>query len=199
MNSPRIDSARRPDSPARSRPMLVFLHGVGSARSKKWLSMLNQTLESIGREPIAGRRVAVIDYRFVLMAGPSDASTAVALLPTADASRTEDRARYEARAELIRDLARGRTTSRRVVEPGDLHPRIRRPLARGVRKAPRFREAELYRSDERRRHAVLHAVSDQLPPTPFVLVAHSLGSQVAADLLCFLPVPFTPRIDGHAR
>jgi hypothetical protein len=56
-------------------------------------------------------------------------------------------------------------------------------------------EVEAYIKSARRRNACLHAVLDQLPDEgEIVLVAHSLGSVLAADLLYALPPAVTVRL-----
>jgi hypothetical protein len=52
----------------------------------------------------------------------------------------------------------------------------------------RFKDAEAYRSSADRRHAIFHRLLRELPDSgDLVIIAHSLGSVVAADLIYYLP------------
>ena len=68
--------------------------------------------------------------------------------------------------------------------------RARRELAWMIRRWPRFKDAHRYRS---RRAEICAAVSAQLGAGEFIIIGHSLGSVVAADLLTRM------RDDQHVR
>ena len=59
----------------------------------------------------------------------------------------------------------------------------------------RFKDAEAYRSSSDRRHAIFHRLLRELPEGgDLVIIAHSLGSVVAADLIYYLPEQFRLRM-----
>jgi hypothetical protein len=68
------------------------------------------------------------------------------------------------------------------------------PAARAVMRQ-RFKDAEAYCASADRRHAILHRILREVPGRgDLVIVAHSLGSVVAADLIYYLPTSVRLRL-----
>lgn len=98
--------------------------------------------------------------------------------------------RYQHRREaLAAELRPLRARKLGHVEPGDIWWRARKAGVVASRRSPHFQLAERIRKDKQFREAVVAEVLDDLPKEPHVLVAHSLGSIVAVELLPYLPMP----------
>lgn len=168
---------------------LCLLHGVGGPPEHQgWLKALNERLALLGEHLVAPGDAEVIDYSPALKTKSSgDVEFVPVVVPQL---HTEwEKQHYQRRAEQLRAVASPLRDRRPTIEPGDLHPVIRRGLARTLRETSHFREAERYRKYRSVRAGVLELVLQKLPTQPFVLIAHSLGSHVAADLLRYLPYP----------
>ena len=169
-----------------SKPRVVFIHGVkGRKKFKKWLGPLNESLRDAGVEAIDRAEVPDVRYRRHLARKPdkkrrrtrgaeSDAA------PKAAYARNQDELR-----RVLRDF-RKPSKSRLTKAPKP----IRRHFSWMIRKSPLFKDAERYR---RRRERVCAEVKKSMGPGEFIVIGHSLGSVVAADLLTRL------ESDQHVR
>ncbi len=165
---------------------VVWLHGVGGPpRGPGWRLLLNRQLEAQGFERVRRGGVAVVDYHPVLLGAPGRAQLTPPRPSLSGTLLARAQDAFEVRREeLVEALAPWR------VEPqrpglGDLHPGVRRRVSGMVAHLPwqGFPEVRLYLDRPRRRRRVLASTLAQLPPGPLVVVAHSLGSVVAVDLL----------------
>lgn len=166
-------------------PTLLFLHGVGSGdRGDGWKRALLSALEDGGHPGLDGVEVVAPKYPDVLRGaaagtGPGLPPLTVDALPKAEARR--HRREVERRTAALEarighhDAGTGWLGGADVVDIG---------LAVGP-----FTQAHNYLTRPRVRAAVLRQVLDQVPTTgAVVVVGHSLGSVIAADLLRRLPV-----------
>ncbi len=171
----------------RAHGSITYLHGVGGARAA-WWRPLSRALGGMTVELFAPA------YEDLL----TTSGRVHARRETCDTSSPseDDRRAYVDRQRRLLDLvdAVGEST-RRAWPTGLPHPASladRLPLATMLR-APVFGLDQMgrYREDDARRAAVLHRASAAIlrAPRPRVVVAHSLGSVVAWDLLA------DPRID----
>lgn len=167
---------------------LLHLHGVGDAvRNDAWYDALHSSLERHGIEvpPRASSRIIAPDYVELLKFPPTEGGSA----PTRtvkDASPKDEaltrRAEYARRqAHSITELT-GTVDSRGLRNIAGGIDLARMPLPRDLR------DSRHYLRNEALRRAVLHRVLGSLGgQRDLVIVAHSLGSLVAIDLLRHLP------------
>ncbi|WP_425843707.1 hypothetical protein [Agrococcus sp. TSP3-2-1] len=162
---------------------LLFLHGVGDGdRERQWQTVLDASLQTAGYPSLASTYAVAPRYAH-LLDGVDDDEKLPPMVIKAPA----------------RDLARQnrRDFERRI---GALEYRIGRPDRGATRPAqdvligaalviPHFQQARNYLSNAHIRAAVLNKVLNALPASGrLVIVAHSLGSVIAADVLRRLPV-----------
>lgn len=162
---------------------LLFLHGVGSGdRGDDWQRVLGSTLTSLGYPGLDGVAVVAPKYPDVLRAAGTKAPLPPVTIDdlTGSAARTHRRAVERRIAALEARLGRhdtgaGWVGADQVVDLG---------MAIGP-----FTQAHNYLTRPRVRAQVLTKVLDRLPRSGrLVVVGHSLGSVVAADLVRRLPV-----------
>ncbi len=170
-------------SGAGRRPTLVFLHGVGTGDPEgAWRAALSTTLERVGFAGLDGVRVIAPRYSHALR-GVDETEPLPPLIvkaPAGDAGR-ENRREFERRIGAV-EFRLGRQ------DRGDGQP-AGATLAEFALKLAPFEQARNYLCDPAIRATVLNRILDKLPDDgEIVLVAHSLGSVIAADLLRRLPV-----------
>lgn len=171
----------------RAHGSITYLHGVGGARAAWWRPL---------RRALGGLTVDLVAPAYDDLLTTSGRVHARRALDDGVAATDDARRAYVERQRLLADLIDTVGESTRMVWPAGLpHPSSladRLPLASLLR-APVFGLDQMgrYLDDDARRAAVLHRASHAIltAPRPRVVVAHSLGSVVAWDLLV------DPRID----
>ena len=173
---------------------LLYLHGIEADDTDgSWLEGLEASLRRAGSEPLAERGFKVLapSYLALLDGEP----------PTED---VEPRYTYCRRAGWVETAAQGMYLLRQS-ELQRILADVPQPAPGPVASAPEwladvltpwlFDQAHRYRSHPARRHAIIRHIVDQLPPEgELVIVAHSLGSVVAADLIYHLPPELSVRL-----
>jgi len=165
-----------------SKPTLVFLHGVGTGDPEgKWKERLAESLVRVGYPDLSG--VHIIAPRYAHALKGADESERIPPLvgkqPSGEAAR-KNRREFERRMGAI-EFRLGRQNRGAGYIGGDKVV----DFAAGTRF---FAQARNYLTEETIRAQVLNRVLSKLPDSgPIVLVAHSLGSVIAADLLRRLP------------
>jgi hypothetical protein len=178
--------------PMRSQPeqrqkVLLFIHGVrNDDRDANWRQALDDALLREGTESLEARGYHVIapTYLAELEAErvPEVDEPAMTYRKSSDEEYARAAGRYwAALADLERTRIRGR-----------VQPKLGAGLpANGMAEKlmpTLFADAVRYRADADRRHAIFARILAEIPPNAdLVIVAHSLGSVVAADLLYRLP------------
>lgn len=161
-------------------PTLVYLHGIGAEHDDAWRDVLSAALVEVGYPGLSDVDCRAPKYPNTLRY-PSDEQHPLPPQTLGEASpeeREEVRWRVErATADLERAL--GVHAAGRVVPlAGETVPAVMRALPQAGR----------YLEDDATRANTLHRVLGALPQEgPILLVAHSLGTVVAADLLTRLP------------
>ena len=160
---------------------VVYLHGVGGAREMWWRPI---------REALGGLTVDLVAPSFddlLTTSGSVHARRLIGLPPaSSDAARLAYRDRQRDLIALIDAVGESRSWSwpAMLPHPADIAERL--PLTQLVR-TPVFGLDQVgrYLDDDARRAAVLHRVTQSLlrAPRPRVVIAHSLGSVVAWDVL----------------
>jgi pimeloyl-ACP methyl ester carboxylesterase len=167
-------------------PRVVFIHGVnGRKKFKKWLGPLNESLRNAGIGAIDRAEVPEVRYRHHLGRKRDRNGQRTRVIATDAAVKAAYAANQDELLRLLRDYRRS-SKSRLTDAPKP----IRRHGAWIIRKWPPFRDAERYR---RRRERVCAEVVKSMGPGEFIVIGHSLGSVVAADLLTRL------ESDQHVR
>nr|BFF14328.1 hypothetical protein GCM10025699_56310 [Microbacterium flavescens] len=163
-------------------PILVFLHGVGDGdQDDKWKATLSESLVRLGYPGLESAEVVAPKYAHAL----KDWDVRETLpdytgkAPTREAAKTNRRA-FESRMGAVEwrlgKHARGNGLL-------GLDTAVSAAVA-----VPYFKQARNYLSNPQIRAQVLNRVLNALPSTGrIVLVGHSLGSVIAADLLRRLP------------
>lgn len=187
------------DHSARSAPRLVLIHGTkgkGKGKGKQsWPAAINRGLAEAGVQNLTerGTPVTTVAYWDLLRGKPTGR-----LVPMEETREDEAaRAAYcQRQARLLKEFKHRRFKARgpRL----SLDARTSGALMRGGREKPVSQVGRTFRLENanrycKRRAMVLDHVLSQLPPGDLVIVAHSLGSVVAADLF--------PRLgeDHHIR
>lgn len=173
-----------------NRQFLIFIHGVGGPPTGEWLRPLSDVMAQLGhsRPESSGVEVITGDYRTTLLR-PLEGK-----LPEETWRRPRDLERlsseYQIRRAEIERLIRPHRSAGPRLHVGQVGDTTAQHMAALVEKALRaFRqEARRYRLDSYARASVLRQLRDQIPNRGHgVIVAHSLGSVVAADLVKRLP------------
>ncbi len=163
-------------------PTLLFLHGVGKGDPlDRGLAQLSSTLVELGYPSLEARAVIAPRYPNTLIASDDDEPMPAVTVPrpTRDAAR-RNRLEFEQRAAAI-EFRLGRPHAG-VMRPGS-DAMIDMAIA-----TPQFIQARNYVRDSRIRAQVLARILREVPQSGrLVIVAHSLGSVIAADLLRRLP------------
>lgn len=160
---------------------LLYLHGVGGEQGDQWRTSLDQSLTGLSYPGLSELQVIAPKYPNGLM-GVDDKlplPRIVVEVPRGDAAR---RARHEwERRRTAMEARLGR-------DDGGAHlPLVDHAVALAAN-AKAFVQARNYVNDRRIRAWVLQRILNALPPSGRIaIVAHSLGSVIAADLIRRLP------------
>ena len=160
---------------------VVYLHGVGGAREAWWRPI---------REALGGIAVDFISPTFDDVLTTSGSVHArrppTVAAPARDEDRLDYRMRQQGLLELIDLVGESSTPAWPSLLPHPSEIAERLPLTHMLR-TPLFGLDQVgrYLDDDARRAAVLHRAAQSIvrAPRPLVVVAHSLGSVVAWDLL----------------
>ncbi|UPL16133.1 hypothetical protein KV396_07635 [Microbacterium galbinum] len=165
-------------------PILLFLHGVGTGdRDDLWKARLSETLSGIGYPSLDGVEVIAPKYAHALKDydDKQDVPPITIKSPSRDAAR-KNRRDFERRIGAV-EFRLGRHNSGNGTIGGDalVNVAVNFPLL--------FRQARMYLNEPNVRAHVLNKILEALPSSGrIVIVAHSLGSVIAADLVRRLPV-----------
>lgn len=182
------------DRPEKTTPTLVFLHGVKNQgpraeASKKWRRGLSAGLEAAGYAGIEGLDVVEPSYPDILLRlngeprRDDDKFPSITQPWRTPAQRKTDKTNFDRRSAAM---------ERRLVDSvahahGPFNTVADKAAAMAFR-IPFFRDASHYMNDETVRREVLNRIMRQLPDQgSIVLIGHSLGSVIAADLLPRIP------------
>lgn len=164
-------------------PVLLFLHGVGDGdQNDLWRARLEETLTDLGHDKLAGVTVIAPKYAHALKGWDEKVSLPPFTVgqPARDVAK-QNRRDFERRIGAI-EFRLGRHDRGKVV-PGT------EEIMRGAVALPAFAQARKYLADPTVRAQVLDRILGKLPLTGrVVIVGHSLGSVIAADLVRRLPV-----------
>jgi pimeloyl-ACP methyl ester carboxylesterase len=163
--------------------ILVFLHGVGAGDPEnRWISQLSRTLVDIGYPDL--NSVDIITPKFAHALKGFDGTESLPGVTIKNPPRDEarqNRRDFERRAGAI-EFRLGRH------DRGDGYPGADAVIDAALAN-PKFSQARNYLHDPQIRAQVLNRILASLPEQGrIVIVAHSLGSVIAADLLRRLPV-----------
>ncbi|WP_291339875.1 alpha/beta hydrolase [Corynebacterium sp.] len=166
-----------------SRPILLFLHGVGQGDPDgRWRTALEPALQAVGYSDLSGVRVIAPRYADALHGVEDDLRMPpLTVKEPARKALRDHRRDFEQRVSAMEQLV-GRHTGGRHIPLADAVINV----AVGV---PNFAQARNYLADQRVRAGVLTRILEELPGEGRILiVGHSLGSVIAADLVRRLPV-----------
>lgn len=164
---------------------LLFLHGVGDGDPlDRWKVALSKGLVRLGYPDLYESGPQVIAPKFSKSLGPGDSwpmpKVTIAPPPDRDAAR-QTRRNFERRMGAI-ELRLGRHDGGNANVIQDFAVEV-------VAQTPPFIQAQNYLKDNGTRALTMRRILDELPQTGrLVIVGHSLGSVIAADLLRRLPV-----------
>ena len=167
-------------------PTLLFIHGVRYDDSEReWLKALDDGLR--GTEGIEARGVKVISPSYLRLLDSAEPEP-IELKPTYKAG---DDAAYAAAGlrywSSLRSLEEAGVKDAALRPTGKAHVPADGMHANAMRKLL-FEQAKRYCESERRRKKIFETIIDELPRRgDLVIIAHSLGSVVAADLVYYLP------------
>jgi len=161
-------------------PTLVYLHGIGTDHDDAWRVVLDQALRDAGYPGLDGVDCRAPKYPHTLRY-PSDEDHPLppqTVRRLTGSQRDEVRWRVErATADLERSLG-AHSLGRSMPLAAEAVPAVMRVLP----------QARRYLENDATRANTLHRVLAALPDSgPIVVVAHSLGSIIAADLVTRLP------------
>ncbi|WP_144831131.1 lipase family protein [Microbacterium sp. BH-3-3-3] len=166
-----------PDSPS-----LIFLHGVGDGDVEDgWREVLSQALQQLDYPGLSGTHVIAPKYAHALRG--TDYKLPVPDPTLKRLSRDDERKNrrdFEHRMSAM-EFRLGHH------DPGKMLLNVN-PLIGAAVATPPFVQARNYLTKREIRAQVLRRILDALPPSgKIVIVAHSLGSVIAADLVPRLP------------
>lgn len=166
------------------RHTIVYLHGVGGARGRDiWFGPLNSALQTAGVSPIDSEYDVVVEpeYRESLWSEEPFRRLSRDVAPAAE----DEVQRYVLSQERAHRVAKVHQQGAQM-DPALVPDWVAKPVT--ALGAARMVDAQRYRKSEAARNRVLQHVLDELPAEgELVVLAHSLGSVVAVDLLSHLP------------
>lgn len=173
---------------------IVYIHGVGGVTPlEDWLDPLNVGLVQAGHSPIDPTYDTVVPVTYqplLLTPTGSRATRADEVKETWEASDETDEAarRFAVTQEENTQFLRQWSVRARGVHFGHSPNGVNATLTSVVTRVGDLTEAKIYAHHRSVRASVLREVVEQIPDTDeIVVVAHSLGSVIAADLLTRLP------------
>lgn len=163
-------------------PVLLFLHGVGAGDVEdQWQVALSGALVRLGYPALSEDRWIAPKYAWALLNGDGK----VRLPPVTVKDLSKDDARANRRSFERRTSAMEYRLGRHDDAPGQA---VLDGAINIAFETDPFKQARNYLRDEQARARVLTRVLDSLPASgELVIVGHSLGSVIAADLLRRLP------------
>jgi pimeloyl-ACP methyl ester carboxylesterase len=164
-------------------PILLFLHGVGNGDPEDaWKIRLTESLVPLGYPGLDIERVIAPKFAHALKGVDDKMSLpGVTIKPPTRELAKKNRRDFEHRMGAI-EFSLGRH------DRGNGFPGAEAAINLAVGHA-KFEQARNYMENRHIRAQVLRRILDQLPETgKIVIVGHSLGSVIAADLVCRLPV-----------
>lgn len=165
------------------KPTLLFLHGIGTGdQDDEWKDALEGAMTTLGYPGLDGVRVVAPKYPHALHGVDDDAPLPplTVKVPTGEAAKGNRRG-FE-RRECAVETMLGRHDPGAAWFGGD-------PIAATSLRLTKFRQAANYLTKPRIRAHVLTKILAAIPPSGrLVVVGHSLGSVIAADLVRRLPV-----------
>ncbi len=167
------------------KPILLFLHGVGDGDPEDhWQETLQDSLVGLGYPGLDDIEVIVPKYPIALRHGDDEKYPLPEITvkaPTGEESRENYRA-FERRTAALEVLLGGH-------DPGGHIAGTESVVDTALNTPVVFRRARNYLRNRDIRGLVLTKILDKLPQSGrIVIVAHSLGSVIAADLIQRLPV-----------
>lgn len=164
-------------------PVLLFLHGVGDGnRDGAWLTGLSAALARLGYPQVDPERVIAPRYAHALRG--SDESLRlppVTVKPPARDKVRQNRRDFERRTAAL-EFRLGRHHPGRGWSGGEL-------IVNGAATLPGFLQVRKYLGEADVRAQVLQLILNKLPESgQIVIIGHSLGSVIAADLVQRLPM-----------
>lgn len=167
--------------------------GPGSEASNRWRGGLNRGLAAAGYSPLEDDKIIAPTYPDLLLRLNGDPRRNNEPIPPITQPKLSSAERKQERTDFDRRIA---AMERRLADAADVGPK---PIANMAELAAaaafnleNFREASNYMHDDAVRRSVLNRIIDNLPASgSIVIVGHSLGSVIAADLL--------PRIPRHLK
>ncbi|WP_202900205.1 alpha/beta hydrolase [Paenarthrobacter nicotinovorans] len=163
--------------------ILLFLHGVGTGEPEdRWMVGLTQSLERLGYSSLEPMRVIAPKYAHALKGSdePCPLPGLTIKQPLREAAK-KNRREFERRIGALESRL-GRHDRGRGYPGGDVAVNASVEL-------PPFRQAHNYLNNPKIRAQVLDRILSKLPESGrLVIVGHSLGSVIAADIVRRLPV-----------
>ncbi|MBS4754248.1 hypothetical protein [Nocardioides faecalis] len=173
-------------APVSPEPVLLFLHGVGTGdQDDAWRGALDRSLREVGYPGLDGIHVLAPKYPNALRGvdDKMDVPELTIRVPTGQAAKT-NRLEFQRR--------QGAVEIRMVRHDAGTGWAGPEGAAAAALKAPAFVQAKNYLSHAHIRAFVLNRILERLPEAGrLVIVGHSLGSVIAADLVRRLP----PRLE----
>ena len=172
------------DSAMSNEPILLFLHGVGDGdQNDNWKVALSESLTALGYPSLDQIRTIAPKYAHALKGwDDGEALPAVTVKQPSGEAAKQNRRDFERRMGAI-EFRLGRHNH------GDGLPGGDAIIDAAVAMLPQFDQARNYLKDAYIRAQVLNRILAKLPKTGrIVILGHSLGSVVAADLVPRLPV-----------
>ncbi|WP_459985352.1 hypothetical protein [Nocardioides sp. AN3] len=161
-------------------PTLVYLHGIGADHDDAWRDVLDAALRAAGYPGLDGVECRAPKYPNTLRY-PSDEHHPLppqTVRPLRGDARDEVRWRVERATADLEGALGAHTAGRMTPLAAETVPAVMKVLP----------QARRYLEDDATRANTLHRVLAALPESgPIVLLAHSLGSILAADLITRLP------------
>lgn len=170
-------------------PTLLFLHGIGTGdQEDEWKRVLETSLRDLGYPSLDSARVIAPKYPHALRGanGREHLPSITVKQPVRDAAK-KNRREFEERTAAM-EIRLGRHDQGIGWLGGDA-------AVGAVTRLPPFKQAHNYLSDSRIRAEVLNRILAAAPTSgSLVIIGHSLGSVIAADLIRRLPVGV--RVEG---